>query len=398
MQDADFPLEEYEARYQKLKELMRASGIDCVLVTHGDNLGYFSGFRRAATSRGGYCLLLPLVGTPQLVLKRMYVPDAEATSWVKDLHPWGGARRFELPTSHMRYVSQILAQLGLDKKTIGMEFGNGMRVEATQLEIESLRAGLPQGRFVDASGLFWKLRLVKSPAEVECLRKACLVTVKAMEEGLKSVRPGVSERELLRIVYMKMLEQGAEDLPLNLYMHVFGGPISYALGDPRPSHRKLERGDLVIFDGGSCEKGYFSDITRVACIGEPTRKQSNMYNAALSATNAAIDEVRPGQKIQKVSDVAGAIIRKEGYEKYNPFDGVGHSIGLEVHEPPTVGPQDGDVTIEPNMVFAIETWLYDEPLLHGGVGDAQVGFEDNVLVTREGHEILTRLKSDLWIV
>ena len=398
MRDSDFPREEYVSRCENTRLVMKANNIDALILTESENICYFSGFRRSATTRGGYFLILPLETPPILVIRKIFQPDAEATTWVEDIRPWGGAKRFELPANLIQYVCTILKESKLDNNTIGMELGKGMRVDATQVEIESLRTKLSKAKIVDVSEIIWQMRQVKSSAEVDCIRGACDITVKAMEEGLKAVKPGVSERELLRIIYMRMLELGAEDIPLNLYMHVFGGRISYGLGDPRSTNRKMERGDIVIFDGGACERGYFSDITRLACIGNPTQAQRIMFDVGMKANNAAVAEIRPAQKINDVFDAAATILRNEGLEKCNPDDDVGHSIGLEVHEPPYLGAPYGDVTLKPNMVFAVETWLYDEPLLHGKAGDVQIGVEDNVLVTPAGHEILTPLEPKLWII
>jgi Xaa-Pro aminopeptidase len=338
---------------------------------------------------------LPLEEPPKLLVRRSHVGNAEVMSWVEDIRPWGGAARFGLATDLIKFVCDVVRELKPKSKTVGMELGDLMRINATQIQLDALRSSLPMAKIVDASELIWQLRQVKSYAEIDCLKKAGDITVKALEEGLRAVRVGISERELARIIYMKMLEQGSEDSPLELFMHVRGGPKRYRQEDPRPTHKKLERGDIVIFDGGTNENGYWTDIIRLACVGEPTQKQKEMFDACLKANVAAISELRAGQKISKPYDAANKVFEEKGFPKVGGR--IGHGVGLDIHEPPSLGPPNLETVMKPNMVFAVEPTIVDEPIYHGRTGEGIFMVEDNVLVTSKGPEILTPLKKDLWI-
>jgi Xaa-Pro dipeptidase len=167
----------------------------------------------------------------------------------------------------------------------------------------------------------------------------------------------------------------------------------------------MRKGDIVMLDGGTVYRGYWSDIIRQACIGEPSKKQEELYEIARKANEAAIEAVKPGVTVHEICNVALRTVRNAGFGQYLISEGVGHALGLQIHEPPWIrsGSQE---KLEPGMVITLEPCLYDTPIAEyhrykpnetglGGVGIFAV--EDDVLVTESGNDVLSLMPRDLWI-
>jgi Xaa-Pro aminopeptidase len=162
-----------------------------------------------------------------------------------------------------------------------------------------------------------------------------------------------------------------------------------ALADVYPTDRALRPGDLVRFDLGCLVGPYRSDISRTAVTGKPTEKQARYYAAILAGERAAIAAMKPGVPVSQLFDVAVRVTRESGLPHYQRHH-VGHGIGLEPYDPPTINAAT-NTALEPGMVFCVETPYYEH-----GWGGVQV--EDAIEVTPGGSRTLTRSSQDLAIV
>ena len=401
--DPDFPRREYETRHKKARGLMEKQDLDALLILEETNLTYFSGFRKIipyGSKSRTYMLhffILPRDGSPTLVLPFEMRGNAEWMTWVEEFQFFSDRDPIEL-------LLQTLDEMRLTKGTIGCELGERTRLDCSWNDFEAIRNGLPKVELIDAAPLIWELRKVKSPAEIEYLQKACDISQKAIKVGFEAIHAGMTEQELLTVLCKASLDEGAADLPLKIDYVVVAGPERHIMYDTRPStKRKMIKGDIVTIDGGVGYKSYWCDMTRLACIGTPSSKQKEMFDAAFNAQDAALRAVKAGATFADVANAAVDVIRERGYEKHSPHTSIGHGVGLEIHEPPSVS-RNNRTTLAAGNVLAIEptvlanaslTYMYEG--IAKGEGTCDFFIEDNILVTKSGLKNLTPMDRDLWI-
>jgi Xaa-Pro aminopeptidase len=271
-----------------------------------------------------------------------------------------------------------------------MELGHGMQMLMSNANYNKLVSSLPDAKFVDAAGLLWELRKIKSPLEIDCMRKVTAATTAAFESGFAAMREGMTERELAGIMFARMAQETNEK---PVFMMVRSGPSKYAMVNVKPFNKTLDKGDLVIVDAGARYKTYSSDFMRMASIGEPSAEQKRFFAAQLEAQQAGVDIVKPGVTTGEVFAACYDVLVKHGMKEHAKFTGVGHNVGLSFHEPPRIS-RGGEIVLEPGMIITVEPIWYDRP-------DHVIGnfaLEDMVLVTETGHEVLSLFPKDLHIV
>jgi len=389
---------------------MSQYNLDALLLTEEENLTYFSGLRKVLPNLSKarvyqtYFLILPRGAAPVLILPLQMRGNAEAMTWIDDVRFSVAGLAAMKPVDVLRLTVETMEEMNLADKAIGMEFGDLTRLDLSQNDFEAVKRGLPKARLVDCSELIWRLRMVKSPGEIECIRRASAMTCKAMEATLGSMKEGMTEREIARAFYKMLLDEGCEDTPLKAFISIRAGPTRYGMWDSRPSDTKIKRGDIIVLDGGTNFKGYSSDMIRLASVGKPSKKQQEMFEVALRAQEAAIQAVRSGTTCGEVYNSAAKVAEKAGYLKSLYATGCGHGIGLLVHEPPSLA-KGSKVRLEPGMVLCVEPAFYDDKSLayihRGGRGKGEHGVfmvEDTVAVTQTGHESLTPIDKSLRTV
>jgi Xaa-Pro aminopeptidase len=229
------------------------------------------------------------------------------------------------------------------------------------------------------------MRLTKSEEEMEKLARAGAITDAATEQILGRLREGLSESAVAFEISSVIGELGGV---LSFPSLVQSGPNS-ALPHLEPSNRKLAPGDFILLDFGAAYDGYKADTTRMAVVGPPSEQQREMHQVVLDAHDAAIAAVRPGVTTGDVDAAARDVIERAGYgERF--FHRVGHGLGLEGHEDPSLDPGSRTV-LEPGMVFTVEPGVYIP-----GFGGVRI--EDDVAVTADGCRLLTRADRSLRVV
>lgn len=229
-------------------------------------------------------------------------------------------------------------------------------------------------------------RAVKSPGEIACLRRAQREAEAILEAFLGDLRPGMSEREahhrLVELTYANARLDGPSFDPI-----VAAGPSAWS-PHSRYTDRKLRRRDAVIIDMGVRYRGYCSDMTRTVFLGEPTRAMREIYAIVLEAQERAIAAIRAGVPCRDVDAAARDLIEERGHGDAFAH-GLGHGIGLEVHEPP--GLSGGKQPLREGMVVTVEPGIY----LQGRFG---VRIEDTVVVTADGCDNLTQAPKGITVV
>ncbi len=230
-----------------------------------------------------------------------------------------------------------------------------------------------------------RLRVNKDKYEVENMKKACQIAERVFEELLNVVRVGMTELELVGYMYAKGLELGAEDF--SFYPIVATGAGS-SVPHYKTSRKLIEEGILLI-DFGFKYNGYCSDITRTIFLKKVPDGFDKIYETVLKAKNEAFEKVRAGVKARKIDEVARSFIENAGYGgKF--IHGLGHGIGIEVHEMPAVSPGSED-SLDVGVTFTIEPGIYIE-------GKGGVRLEDDVYVGEKGVEWLSGPAGDIIVV
>jgi len=380
-----FTRQEYEERLRRARAGMERRGLEALFVTSPKNLTYLTGYRTnlfSSTFRP-FTAVLPLAGDPALLLPNLEEGLGRATCWFADVRVWGGPAA-EV-TDPLVLAQRVFEERGLTRARVGIERAMGHRLGMTLDQFEELRRLLPGVTWVDGGALLWELRMIKSPQEVAYLRRACAITDAGIAAAVAAAREGMTEVELQVIMGETMMREGADTIRS---LTVASGPERYAMLNPPASRRRLGRGEMVNIDCGAIYGGYHGDLTRGFFIGEASARQREFYQAALDIFTETLEAVRPGITFHELDQAAEQAITRRGYRDYM-LHRTGHSLGLEVHEHPSIGPGE-QTRLAPGMVLAIEPGIYDF-----SIGAFRI--EDNIVVTERGYDILSHAPRELIV-
>lgn len=239
-------------------------------------------------------------------------------------------------------------------------------------------------KFFELKGRVNELRVVKTEDELACLAKAEAIGDMAFSHILDYIKPGKMEMEVALELEYFMRSNGATGLSFDTI--VASGPNS-SLPHAVPTDRVLQDGDFVTMDFGCIYKGYCSDMTRTIYIGkEPSAKQQEIYDIVLRAQLAALEQIAPGKKCSDIDAIARDIIKNAGYGDYFGH-GLGHGVGLYIHEEPRFSPKCDDI-LKPGIVITVEPGIY----LPGQFG---VRIEDMIQITEDGYRNLASAPKEL---
>ncbi len=368
------PEQEYEWRVRRARELMADRGIEVLLVTDPMHYQYFTGHRAPGHAGRPSIFVLPLDGAPALItmwVQKMFneLDGLPFPSWVEDKRfytefPFDSAR----PTDWG--IVDVLRERNAQRATIGIELGEWTKLGVPVADHERLKRDLPEARFVDGGAVAWGCRMIKSEWEVEQMRRACELSGRAWKRVLGELKIGHTARDIA-----KMIALGYDEL---------GGPMMFA-GFARGAtgeHGAFQSGDVLYLDGGGTFGGYPTDFTRRAVFGEPSPRQSEEHRIALEIQDAMLDAIRPGVRVAKLFEIAVERIEAGGLRNYSdhPAKRIGHGIGLEQGEPPSLSGADSTV-LSAGMTLTVEPKFYSE--------DGLVNPDEMVLVTEDGHEVLS---------
>lgn len=228
-----------------------------------------------------------------------------------------------------------------------------------------------------------RLRMVKTEAEVSSIRKAAEISDAAFTYIQGVIRPGVSEKKIAAELDYFMKKQGAEN---GAFAYIVASGARGALPHGMASNKKIEQGDMVTLDYGAVYNGYVSDMTRTLAVGEPEVKLIEIYDIVNEALSLTLEEIKVGMTAKEVDSIARDYIGEKGYGDYFGH-GLGHGIGLNVHEDPFFS-QSGEDILQEGMVVTIEPGIYLPEV--GGVR-----IEDDLLIKEDGNEILTKSSKEL---
>jgi Xaa-Pro aminopeptidase len=390
----DFPLPEYQRRYQRLAALMEDSGFEALILTQEEAVRYLSGYNSVVWAVGRWLpTVLVVTRDPADAVLFGSVFDAgcaAGTAWTQTV---GYTDMESLPS----LVAQHLARLDVAPGAVGVEYGPGSIMNVPQFIATALLrlASDPEPR--DGSPLIHALRMVKSPAEIDRVRRAVASAAAGYQAGLDAAKPGMTEKELVSIIASTMYSTGSTAGTKPVFVNSVSGRERYHLVDTPASDRRITAGDVVFIDGGAASDGYVSDILRLIGVG-PLRAEDRRYaEVAAAATATMVGTVRPGVRVSELLRVAAAQVAAAGVGTEVGVVG-GHGIGLELWERPLIKEHanpDEDVSLRPGMVLCLEPILAPAHP-DGGLAGIFV-FEQQVLVTASGCEVLSAaLPAQLW--
>jgi Xaa-Pro aminopeptidase len=403
----EFPIREYETRYKRAKELMRKCGIDVLLVFEKENVEYFTGFISThwnAKSIQPAVGVLPMDGEPVLVIPEFFRGVVEETSWISNVvgqtYPHSLRREREFPL----LVTKAIKDLGFADKMIGIETGHSLYIPRPLEDIETIKKDLPNAKFVSAADVIWGCRMFKSPLEIERMKKSSLITGRAYEKVAESIEVGMTEKEIAKVFNIACLEEGAEYWGRTTnFMYLSSGPERYHMVDSPPTDKKIQPGDMVIFDCGAMYRGYCSDVARCAYAGKPTEEHKRYYDAILRAFGAGVEELMPSKRVCDVYNAVANVFHEVGWKTGELY---GHGIGLDTHELPWIR-GDEEMPLQPGMTLSLEDWVgfkREKDVWGGSAGVAKLGIfciEDTFLVTEKGHEKFPSFElpyEELWTI
>ncbi|PKM96163.1 MAG: hypothetical protein CVU84_00140 [Firmicutes bacterium HGW-Firmicutes-1] len=352
-----------DTRIKSLQTKIKQLNIDAMIIHDDTNRRYLSGF----TGSSGY---LYISSTKKILLTDFRYMEQAANQChgfnVLDHSALGILKNFE----------NIILEEG--SKNIGFEAG-----VVSYSQYKALKDALPNMELIETIDIVEEIRMIKDEGELACIKEAAFIADGAFEHILPLMKVGVSEIEIALELEYFMKKNGGRKLSFDTI--VASGKNS-SLCHAQPTSKKIEKGDFITMDFGCIYDGYCSDMTRTVVMGLASDKQKKIYNTVLKAQKMALEILRAGLTGQEVDSVARTIIYEAGYTE-NFGHGLGHSLGLNVHENPRLAPK-GFTKLQQNMMVTVEPGIYIPDF--GGVR-----IEDLVCVKENGYESFTHSEKTL---
>ncbi len=381
---APFVPAEFERRLERARAVMSRHRFDALLCTTPANIRYFTGFdtRFWESPTRPWFVIVPLADDPIAVIPEVGA-SVMARTWVREIRTWPAPRPDDDGTT---LLAAALSGLTRRSGRIGAELGREMSLRMPVTQFLDLRSRVP-AELADGSPCIWEIRMVKTEAEVERIRRICGIAGEAYAALPAGIRAGDSEREACRRLRADLVERGADAIP---YIAGVSGPGGVPQIIGAPTGRRLEAGDVLFIDTGAVCDGYFCDFDRNYAVGELPAAAVRAHETVWDATAAGIRAARPGATAEDVwRSMAGVL--SAGGSIGNNVGRLGHGLGLQLTEPPSNMPGDRTV-LQPGMVLTIEPGMEYAP-------GKMIVHEEDVVITSGGCELLTpRAPRDLWTI
>lgn len=362
-------------RLENFSKWLQESGQNFAFIHSSANVFYLSNFDCEPHERLLGLFVFP-DKEPFLVCPGMEVSQARDAGWKYEIIGHGDADNpWDMIHTALKDRGVTEAdQVAIEKETLAYE------------RAEQLMNRYPSVKFTSAEEKLHELRLIKDPKELAILRKAAELADFGVETGVNALREGCTEMEVLATIEYELKKKGIREMSFST-MVLFGEKSGQPHGNP--GNRKLKKGDLVLFDLGVVLDGYCSDITRTVAFQEVNDKQKEIYDIVLKAQLETLNISKPGTRLGDLDKKAREIITNAGYGDFFPHR-IGHGIGIDVHEYPSMS-ENNDNLLKEGMTYTIEPGIYLPDV--GGVR-----IEDDLLVTKDGYETLTKFPKELQIV
>ena len=363
-------------RVQRLRELMAERGYDAVILRNNPDLRWLTGCQGVFDFEVAHTAFVTADGlwlhTDSRYLNSFVEAMGEERAWELDMDLVSAAKWAAQRTLATR--SRVVAI----EDTCDLAFYDALLHECQQASIAPMLPRLHSD--------ICNLRMVKDADELELLRQAQLITDDAFEHICGYIKPGQTEQQIRAELENYMLSHGADGLSFDSI--IASGPNG-ANPHARPGERRVQVGDLIVMDYGALYKDYHADMTRTMCVGEPSEEQRKVYDIVRRAHEECAAAVRPGVIGKEIHELSVKIISEAGYGEYYGH-GLGHGVGIEIHENPGFG-RSWDKPVPEGSVVTIEPGIY----LPGKFG---IRLEDCGVVTEQGYEPFTGPSHELRVI
>jgi Xaa-Pro aminopeptidase len=358
-------MERYVGRREKLRQELGRDELDALLISSPMNVSYLTGF----------------TGDSSALLVRqdrdLVISDGRFSTQLDEECP--GLEAVIRPSSQT--MNQAIAEVAgkLEARRLGFE-----AAVLSVADFQALGQALPAHTLVPTTERVEALRQIKDPVEIEAIREAIDYAERAFALLRSELREGATEKQVADALEANLRRCGATG---SSFPPIVAVGRRAALPHARPTETaRIGDDDFVLLDWGATGRPYKSDLTRVVVTGKVTPEFERVYRTVLAAQERAIAAIRPGVRGHDVDAEARSVIEQAGFGRF--FDhGLGHGVGMEIHEAPRLR-RESDAILAPGMVVTVEPGIYLPDW--GGIR-----IEDDVLVTPEGCEVLTRLPKSL---
>ncbi len=355
-----------KSRAERIIELANLSANEAIYLTKPSNMFYVSGYtgEGAAIIGHGFCAI---------------VTDSRYTEQVTRQAPAFEVLQIKTGQRHTALAYEYLSGHHVD--TIRFEAD-----EVTVNAFENMKQEMPGVTLTALNGEPEQVRRVKEPSELALIREACDISCKALNNILPVIKEGVTETDIRIALEFEMLRLGADGLAFDtIVASGENGSLPHAI----PGPRKLRKGDMITLDFGARKGGYDADMTRTLALGEPSAELKKIYGIVLEAQQTCQDAMHAGLVASDIDKISRDIIGGAGYGQYYGH-GLGHSVGIDIHENPRLSPICHDILTE-NTTMTVEPGIYVP-----GVGGVRI--ENTCVIGAENSESLVYFTKDLLIL
>lgn len=379
-----FQTAEFEARADKAQVLMSQRGLGGILLMTEPEVRYFTGFQTLfwQSPTRPWFVFVPIEGKPIAI-----IPEIGAalmrTTWIEDIRTWAAPQPEDDGVS---LLIELLSSLGAGA-SVGLLKGPETHLRMPLADFERVTQAIPKIRFTDATPVIQRLRMIKSPAEIEKLAYICEIGSKTFAKVPEFAGIGTPQAEVFREFRREALAQGADDAP-----YVVGGADLFGYRDiiSPPTQAPLRDGDILMLDTGCVWDGYFCDFDRNFAIGSADDASRRAYDVLWRAIEAGMQAARPGATCRDLFDSMQSVIQ-ELDQGSGDVGRLGHGLGMQLTEWPSHAAFD-DTMLQENMVLTLE------PSLSYGDGQMMVHEENIVIQDGPPRLLTTRAAPELPVI
>jgi Xaa-Pro aminopeptidase len=379
-----FPVDVYKKRLTRLRQRMAERGCDAVLYFSPENLFYLTGYNTVGQYYGYQCVVVPVERDPFFIVRRVEESNVLARSWIHRRYVYTD---YDDP---VEVTVRALQSEGLARGTLGI---NPNTRSVTPTQYNRLVHGCAEASIFDSFGLLERIRIVKDPEEIECIRQGCRIAEAGMKAGVEAVRVNAREEEVAAEVYRAMILAGGEYPGMPAF--ITSGWRSGLGHSTWEGHRRIEAGDVVHLEVPGVVKRYHGVFNRCLVVGPPKDDLRRYVDVVLATREAGLNAIREGVSASDVDQTMKQVVAKAGLgDHYLHRAG----YGLGVAYPPRwdeghiLSLRNGEQTVlQENMVFHMLPVLYFYQ-------EACIAITETVRVTKTGCEAMTRFPAELIVV
>lgn len=353
-------------RLERTLQLAGVGAQDAILIHKPSNIFYLSGYTGEGLLAAGH-------GFQAIVTDFRYTEQAERQA------PGFEVLMVEKGVSHAALAARLFADHGI--KNVLYEDD-----QVTVRSFDRMKKDMPGLSFAPINGAPERARRVKEEGELALIEEACDISCRAFADMAQKIRPGMTEKQLQILLDYTMLEMGADSLAFDT---IVASGVNGSLPHAIPSDKKVEMGEIITFDFGAKKGGYCADMTRNVALGKPSAAMQRIYDTVLCAQETCEGLLAPGKSCRDIDAEARRIIDGAGYAGRFGH-GLGHSVGIDIHEDPRLSPACGDL-LETGNTITVEPGIYVP-----GLGGVRI--ENTCAITEDGGRTLVHAQKALLIL